>query len=53
MIVAYSWGRVGVPVSFVSGDDHLQRDLAPMPRLQFVVTESATSASTVELRQEA
>ncbi|MBK6457336.1 MAG: M55 family metallopeptidase [Gemmatimonadetes bacterium] len=49
-IVAYSWGRVGVPVIFVSGDDRLQRDLATMPWLQYVVTKRATSASTVELR---
>jgi len=49
-IVAYSWGRAGVPVIFVSGDDHLERDLATMPWLQFVVTKRATSASTVELR---
>ena len=49
-IVAYSWGRVGVPLVFVSGDDRLQNDLAVMPWLEFVVTKKATSASTVELR---
>ncbi|MFL5614038.1 MAG: M55 family metallopeptidase [Gemmatimonadaceae bacterium] len=49
-IVAYSWGRVGVPLIFVSGDDHLQRDLEIMPWLEYVVTKKATSASTVELR---
>lgn len=49
-IVAYSWGRVGVPVIFVSGDQRLQRDLATMPWLQYVVTKHATSASTVQLR---
>ena len=49
-IVAFSWGRVGVPVIFVSGDDHLQRDLVTMPWLQFVVTKWATSANTVQLR---
>ena len=49
-IVAYSWGRVGVPIIFVSGDDHLQRDLEVMPWIEFVVTKKATSASTVELR---
>jgi len=48
--VAYSWGRVGVPVIFVSGDDRLQGDLAVMPWIEFVVTKKATSASTVELR---
>ena len=49
-IVAYSWGRVGVPLVFVSGDDRLQNDLRVMPWLEFVVTKKATSASTVELR---
>jgi len=49
-IVGYSWGRVGVPIIFVSGDDHLQRDLEVMPWIEFVVTKKATSASTVELR---
>ena len=49
-IVAYSWGRVGVPLIFVSGDDRLQNDLKIMPWLEFVVTKKATSASTVELR---
>jgi D-aminopeptidase len=49
-IVAYSWGRVGVPLIFVSGDDRLQHDLEIMPWLEYVVTKKATSASTVELR---
>ena len=49
-IVAYSWGRVGVPLVFVSGDDRLQNDLKGMPWLEFVVTKKATSASTVDLR---
>ena len=49
-IVAYSWGRVGVPLIFVSGDDRLQNDLKVMPWLEYVVTKKATSSSTVELR---
>ncbi len=49
-LVAYSWGRVGAPVIFVSGDDKLQGDLATMPWISYVVTKRATSASTVELR---
>src|SRR3954468_1607758 len=49
-IVAYSWGRVGVPLIFVSGDDRLQNDLTILPWLEFVVTKKAPSASTVELR---
>jgi len=47
-IVAYSWGRVGVPLIFVSGDDRLQNDLKVMPWLEFVVTKKATSSSTVD-----
>src|SRR5215471_4737550 len=49
-IVAYSWGRVGVPMILVTGDDHLQKDLEVMPWIEYVVTKKATSASTVELR---
>jgi D-amino peptidase len=49
-IVGYSWGRVGVPMIFVSGDDRLRDDLKVMPWIEFVVTKKATSASTVELR---
>ena len=49
-IVGYSWGRVGVPIIFVSGDDHLKKDLDVMPWIEYVVTKKATSASTVELR---
>lgn len=49
-IVAYSWGRVGVPVIFVSGDDRLENDLKVMPWIEFVVSKKATSSSTVELR---
>ena len=49
-IVGYSWGRVGVPIIFVSGDDRLREDLRGLPWIEFVVTKKATSASTVELR---
>ena len=49
-IVGYSWGRVGVPIIFVSGDDRLRNDLMGLPWIEFVVTKKATSASTVELR---
>ena len=49
-LVAYSWGRAGVPVIFVSGDDRLADDLKTMPWIQYVVTKKATSANTVELR---
>lgn len=49
-LVALSWGRVGVPLIFASGDDKLAQDLATMPWTRFVTTKKATSASTVELR---
>ena len=49
-LVAYSWGRAGVPVIFVSGDDRLADDLKTVPWIQYVVTKKATSANTVELR---
>ena len=46
-IVGYSWGRVGVPVIFASGDDRLAADLAgPMPWVEFVTVKTATSASS-------
>ncbi|MBI4500951.1 MAG: M55 family metallopeptidase [Gemmatimonadetes bacterium] len=48
-INGYSWGRVNVPVIFVSGDDHLKEDLKTMPWIEYVVTKHATSASTVDL----
>lgn len=44
-VVGYSWGRVGVPVIFASGDDRLAADLAgPMPWVEFVTVKTATSA---------
>lgn len=50
-IVGYSWGRVGVPVIFASGDDRLAADLAgPMPWVRFVTVKTATSASTADPR---
>jgi len=48
-LVGYSWGRVGVPVIFASGDDRLREDLRePMPWVEFVTVKTATSASTAE-----
>jgi D-amino peptidase len=49
-LIGYSWGRVGVPVIFASGDDRLAADLATMPWIEFVTVKRATSASSVELR---
>jgi D-amino peptidase len=46
----YSWGRVDVPVIFVSGDDRLKEDLkTTMPWIEYVVTKHSTSASTTDL----
>ncbi len=49
-LIAFSWGRVGVPVIFGSGDDRLAADLETMPWIQFVTVKRATSASTAEFR---
>ncbi len=49
-LVAFSFGRVGVPLIFASGDDRLAADLSTMPWIEFVTTKKATSASTAELR---
>jgi D-amino peptidase len=49
-LIGYSWGRVGVPVIFASGDDRLAADLATMPWIEFATAKRATSASTVALR---
>lgn len=49
-IVGYSWGRVGVPMIMVTGDDRLKNDLATMPWIEFVVTKQATAADSVILR---
>ena len=48
-LVGYSWGRVNVPMIFVSGDDRLREDLKVLPWIEFVTTKKATSSSTVEL----
>jgi D-amino peptidase len=46
-LVALSWGRVGVPVVFASGDDRLANDLqTPMPWIQFVTVKTATAADS-------
>jgi D-amino peptidase len=49
-LVAYSFGRAGIPVIFASGDDRLRADLETMPWIEYVTTKRATSASTAELR---
>lgn len=50
---AYAWGEAGIPVIFVSGDDRLRDDLAPvMPWIEYVVTKRSLSPASVELRPE-
>ncbi len=45
-LVALSWGRVGVPVIFASGDDKLRGDLATLPWIEYVTVKDAPSADT-------
>jgi D-amino peptidase len=49
-LVALSWGRVGVPVIFASGDDRLAGDLETMPWLEFVTVKEATAADSANVR---
>jgi D-amino peptidase len=49
-LVALSWGRVGVPVIFASGDDRLAEDLETMPWLEFVTVKEATAADSANVR---
>jgi len=45
-LVGLSWGRVGVPVIFGSGDDRLAGDLATMPWIEFVTVKTAVGADS-------
>jgi D-amino peptidase len=49
-LVALSWGRVGVPVIFASGDDRLAGDLETMPWVEYVTVKEATGAATANTR---
>lgn len=49
-LVALSWGRVGVPVIFASGDDRLAADLESMPWIEFVTVKEATAADSARPR---
>jgi D-amino peptidase len=49
-LVALSWGRVGVPVIFASGDDRLASDLQTMPWIEFVTVKEATAADSARTR---
>ena len=45
-LVGLSWGRVGTPVIFGSGDDRLAKDLATMAWLEFVTVKTAVGADS-------
>lgn len=47
-LVAYSWGRVDVPVIFASGDDRLRQDLETMPWIEYVEVKQADNAHTIK-----
>lgn len=49
-LVALSWGRVGVPLIFASGDDRLAEDLQTMPWVEFATVKEATAADSARLR---
>jgi D-amino peptidase len=49
-LVALSWGRVGVPVIFASGDQRLATDLETMPWIEYVTVKEATAADAATLR---
>jgi D-amino peptidase len=49
-LFALSWGRVGVPLIFASGDDRLAGDLQTMPWIEYVTVKEATSANTATPR---
>jgi D-amino peptidase len=48
-VIAYSWGRVDVPVILASGDDRLAEDLATMPWLEYVTVKIANGADSAQL----
>jgi len=49
-IIAYSWGRAGIPVIFASGDDRLKQQLEWMTWLEYVTVKTARGAGDAELR---
>ena len=48
-IIAYSWGRFGIPVIFASGDDVLKGQLEYMGWLEYVTVKKALSWTDAEL----
>ena len=49
-IVIYSFGRVGIPVIFASGDNKLKEQLELYPWIEYVTVKEALSADDAELR---
>ena len=49
-ILAYSWGRQGVPLILVSGDDKLAEQCAWMDWMKFVTVKKAVAIDSVVLR---
>ena len=49
-LFAYSWGRIGVPLLLVTGDDRLAEQLAWMDWLQYVTVKRAKGTHDAELR---
>jgi len=45
-LVGVSWGRVGTPVIFASGDDRLANDLQTMPWIEIVTVKTAVGADS-------
>lgn len=45
-LVGLSWGRVGTPVIFASGDDRLANDLQTMPWIEVVTVKTAVGADS-------
>ncbi len=49
-LLAYSWGRAGVPLILVSGDDKLGEELSWMNWLEYVTVKTALGQDDAELR---
>ncbi len=49
-IIALSWGRVNVPVIFVSGDDKLKDELSDKPWIEYVTVKLSKSVSSAKLK---
>jgi D-amino peptidase len=48
-IIAYSWGRIGIPLIFVSGDDKLAQQISWMNWIEYVTVKEAAGIDSVVL----